>query len=1538
MWFWSPMSAFAQWEIGAGTARPDLSEAERAWIAANPIVRVAATQGWPPFEYRDAEGRYVGISADMLAEALDRVGLTPEIVVGAWPEQRRKLLAGELDVSPGMVPTEARREHFLFTAPFLTSFHAIWVAEDTEGVRSLEDLGGGRVAVERDFVTEELLARDYPGIEAVPFDSTLDGLRAVTTGEADAYLGTQAVGSYLIDRYVLDNIKLVAYLDDRPMQLAFGVRRSAPMLHAVLVKALASIPDERRGEIRHRYLDRTPDFVATLTLAPAQREWLERHRDIRMGIDPDWLPFEAIDEDGEYVGIVSEYVGRLNRQLDVRMAPVRGLSWSQVVERARAGRLDVIPGMSPTPGRRQFLLFTEPYLSMPMVLMTRDESRFVSGLADLSGRTVAVVRGYSSEEYLRRDWPTIRLAPCDVLEDCLRDVAAGRADAVFDNLASLSYVQRLHAIEGVRVAATTDYQFELAFAVRPDWPELKEILDEALTTIPRHQRQSFRDRWINVKFQSRVDWGTVGWIVLAIASVALLIVAIIVVWNRKLAAEVDERKRAEARTRAARRELQQIFDTAQVGILFASNNSEIGRCNARVAQILGYPEPGQLNGRRLAELFPSHEEFDATVTAAVGRLTEGERVNLETPLTRADGSTVWCSLAGKAADSGRPADMGQGVIWVINDISARRRAEQEIRDQLRFQKALIETIPNPIFFKDAEARFLGCNRAYETAFGVDHDELVGKRVGELGYLSQRECRRLEAEDRELLEHGGVTHREMSLDYADGSERQVLYWKAVFDDSAGRRGGIIGVLVDITELKQAQQAAEEATRAKSDFLANMSHEIRTPMNAIIGMTHLAQKTDLDVTQRDYLDKIDASARALLRLINDILDFSKIEAGRLDLERVEFDLDELMSEVGDLVEVRAREKGLELLLDVGGGVPSRLVGDPLRLNQILSNFCSNAVKFTEAGEVVVSVRLIDRRDDEVELKFSVHDTGIGLTQEQIERLFQSFSQADSSTTRKYGGTGLGLAISKRLVDMMGGEIGVDSEPGEGSQFWFRVDLPVADSDQPPGGKLAADLQGQRVLVVDDNRASRVMLQQALSEIGLECEGVESGSAALERLSWERFDLLLLDWEIPGERGWRTLEQLAEEVRRDPPALVVMLSAFDRDDADRHLAERPPDAMLYKPANRSMLVDAILQACGRRPLKRRQSRRRAESRRLAARVSGLRVLLAEDNEINQQVACGLLEQAGVEVAVAADGAEAVERASSEPFDAVLMDVQMPVMDGYQATERICTELDDPPPIIAMTANAMAGDRERSLAAGMVDHVSKPIEPDVLMAALARWTSSANGSMEHAAGAENDGEEAAHGAGELSERLPEFEIDAALSRLGGDAPLLVGIMERIVAGEADAADRLRQSLAAGDIEAGKRIAHTLKGLAATVGAAALHDAAERTELALGERRHADASVDALAEALDAAIGAMRAVCTEGGSCASDSGPADRTGTGVEDLLAGLSAQIDAYDSAALDSARALIGQVDDPGLSSRLRAAMSALEKYDFERAGRALAPERS
>ena len=906
-------------------------------------------------------------------------------------------------------------------------------------------------------------------------------------------------------------------------------------------------------------------------------------------------------------------------------------------------------------------------------------------------------------------------------------------------------------------------------------------------------------------------------------------------------------RQAEADLLQERALLRSLMDNLPDSIYFKDTQSRFIRISKALANHFGIADPAEAVAKTDFDFFSEEHARQAFLDEQEMIRTGRPVIGKEEKETWEDGRTTWVSTTKLPLRD--PDNKILGTFGISRDITERKEAEELVRSSEALYHSLVEYLPQNIFRKDLEGRFTFANRKFCAILGKPLDQIVGKTDHD--FFPKELADKYRADDQEVVRAGIMFDTVEEHVTPDGSK---LYVQVVKTPVHGPDGDIIGtqcIFWDVTdkkryeqELQQAKAAAEEANRAKSEFLANMSHEIRTPMNGVIGMTDLALDTELSSEQREYLTMVKASADALMSVINDILDFSKIEARKLELERTEFDLRDSLGDTMKALALRAQQKGLELACYIPATVPDALIGDPGRLRQVLINLIGNAIKFTDEGEVVVHVEVasgewsVAREDTDPSpaashsplatmLHFSVKDTGCGIPAEKLDRIFQAFEQADTSTTRKHGGTGLGLTISTQIVGLMGGRVWVESEPGQGSTFQFTAQFGVQSSPSKSKAMRRPEaLLQMPVLIVDDNATNRRILQEMLTNWRMKPTVVDGGREALAEMQravnvGEPFPLVLLDAMMPEMDGFT----LAAEIKKRPEfagAVLMMLSSAGQSGDGARCRQLGIETYLTKPIKQSDLLDAILDALNLAFHHDDHHEPPTQPPHAASRP--LRILLAEDNAVNQMLAVRLLEKRGHTVIVAGDGKQAVAASENDRFDVMLMDVQMPHLNGFEATAAIRNReavSGGHIPIIAMTAHAMKGDREKCLAAGMDGYVCKPVQAAELYQAIASIVAEAP---------------------RAGEPRPVWNHTKALAHVGGDGELLRELIGLFLVEYPLRFAEVRAAVAQADADKLRLAAHTLKGTVGNFAATSAYDAAERLE-SMGQRGDLTGAMEAVAE-----------------------------------------------------------------------------------------------
>jgi two-component system sensor histidine kinase/response regulator len=1463
-WLGDQTDAAGQW------ARAGLTDAEQVWLAQHPQVRLGVNPNDPPFDFLTNKGIFSGVSADYVDLIAKRLGIAMTVVPGLiWTEAVAGAKTGRVDVVVGIKQTEQRGNFLDFTPDYQTFPIVILTRESHAMIAGLADLRGKRLALVDGYAANEEIKRRYPQIRQVLYGTPGDALVAVKRGEADAAVLNLGTASYLTAKYTLSGVVVAAPAGLEDSEWTFGVRKDWPELTGIIGKALASITPQQEGAIRAKWITALVD--ARLATEQAERLatqiasvaavvilaivlWNYRlKRQVRERRHAEEIVTAKEAELRDMFERSPVAVVIVNSRGTVRYA---NTSWLNLFQRSRDDLPTLhIEELHNDPGQRGVVLDGVQQFGsvrdVELVGKRRDGTR------------VDVLVSADSYKYEGE--------PCIV----------GWFIDISERKSSEQIIEEAEA----QLRAALDNMSDGLYMVDKDWniqivnERYREYLGFPDGVMNRGQplSDSIRYRALRGDYGSGDPAVLVGQRIAAIRSGALArvedaVCGRILDTRRGPTAEggfvtvvrdITEQKQAQQALAETEEQLRTALDNMSDGLYMVDRDGIVQIVNQKYREYLSLPDEFMRKGdsiRRAMRYAAARgdygpgdvEELIERRLALVrkGALDQGEE-----------------QVGGRTLELRRTRTQAGGYVSVVRDTTERNRAEQELAEAERQLRDTANSVPGAVFqlriATDGSRAYTFMSDGVFTLTGVTAEE------------AQRDYDALRPlvfdDDKLALDQAYadaiVTLDAMTHDFRVRRPDGSVGWIEV--RAVPRRapdGATIfnGYWVDVTRQREIEEAlarakaeADAANEAKSAFLASMSHEIRTPMNAVIGMAHLALRTDLTPRQQDYIEKIRSSGQHLLGIINDILDFSKIEAGKLAVETVDFQFESVLVTVSTLISEKAVAKGLEFVFDIQPSIAPSFKGDPLRLGQVLINLCNNAVKFTEQGEVILRVRIAENTSDSQTLRCEVIDTGIGLTREQTGRLFHAFEQADTSTTRQYGGTGLGLAISKRLVELMGGEIGVTSIPGKGSTFWFTVRL--GKGAAAPLRTPLPDMRGRRVLVIDDNEPARTALTDLLESLSFEVDQAADGAVAVALAdqasrAGRPYELALIDWKMPGMDGAETGMRLRALGLPNGLPHLVMVTAYGREEVIRQAKENGFATILIKPVSPSTLFDTIVQVIG---LTEVGSTGKVLVRPPPEAVRGLegtRILLVEDNELNQEVATGLLDGSGMSIDIAANGAIAVENVQRQPYDIVLMDVQMPVMDGIEATRLIrADERFRELPIIAMTANAMAADRERCLGAGMNDHIGKPIDPDGLIRMLARWARR-DGALALVARSSVGGKA---GIGDGDTALPVIEgVDTrtGLARTGGRPEQYANLLRRFADRHANNPAEIRAALGAGDIVVAHRLAHTLKGVAATIGAAEVSEAAHRIELGLKNGEQVDGAVEELASCLPPLVAGIRA------------------------------------------------------------------------------------
>ncbi|WP_418114146.1 response regulator [Vibrio scophthalmi] len=1530
-----------------------LSDDERQWL--NERVVKVGIEHWPPMLYRDESGKMGGLSGEIVNQIVAKTGLKIEIVEGEWSELLRQFENGEIDLLPHAYKNESRLQFGEFSTPYFLVRELFFVKDQDEQFRVAADLAEATVAISAGYTTIDKVKKLYPKIKVLQTSGIDEAIHAVLDGRADAVLDAETVVNNWLVQNQISGLHSINEDVVTPSSLHIWTTNQAPLLGSIMQKGLDTL------DLRNLILTKNDWYQQQQLPAFTDSGSINLNQTLQYVIIAVFVLLILL------MLMISRVFKASDKELAQKFSSV---SFKRSIIIVQVGLCVALIATALNVTRYAERQSVESINDSLSTLLASAHKRIV-GWVDLEldnlkqlGRNPQLV---SLTEELLEVARTPQALKSSPLQPQIREFIEGHSGI------SGSFGFFIISPDMISLSSRRDTNIGSLNLIQLERPDLmQEVLNGNGVFVPPIESD------VMLETQGGERNPPTMFFAVPIENSAGKVIAILTkrvnfegVFSSVLSAGfIGKSGETYALDRSGLLLSNVRFEDQlkQIGLLADEQRSSL---NMRVAN------PGSDISKRQVEADPS---WPLTYMARnisekkSGRNLSGYNDYRGVPVV---GNWVW----DETLHMGIAAEMDSGeafallrtfkfTVWSILGVAlvlmmgtslftlrlgtratralARSQAEletqvaertSELKINAERTRTIIDNASDGIIVVNSHGTLVEFSPAAEKIFGYQAKEVLleATQIDTLMsqpyhkvYLDMQE--RGDTDTNVLMEFVGYkkTGEEVDLEIAISEAK--ISGEQLFT----------GIVRDATERKEAErelmlakQKAEEATQAKSDFLANMSHEIRTPMNAIIGMSYLAMQTDLNKKQADYVNKIQTSAESLLGIINDILDFSKIEAGKLDLEQTEFDLESTIDNLVQVVSQRTQEKDLELLVDLDPQLPTHLIGDPLRLGQILLNLANNAIKFTDQGEIIVKAELIEQSDDKLEARFSVSDTGIGMTKEQMARLFQSFSQADASTTRKYGGTGLGLTISKTLAEMMEGSIWVESESGQGSTFFFTAQFGLS-SEIPQQPVLAPEsMKEVSVLIVDDSVAAREILFSLCQSLKFNADVASSGAEALEKIrhaenNEQHFDVILSDWKMPQMDGIALGQQIelmhqSKEIATLPH--FVMVTAYDKDDMLANRQGVNIVASMTKPVSSSTLLDTLSRVMTKEGITNKTNTSNKLDTSIAQGIAGARILLVEDNAINQEIATELLQMVGMDVTTANNGQEAVDLVGSQDFDLVLMDIQMPVMDGYQATQAIRnTGQYDDLPIIAMTANAMSGDKEKCLAAGMNDHLPKPINPNQVFQALVDWIEPTGESVSVMIEDEV-----------LTIEIEDFDTEGAIARMGGNLKAYKKTLANVMHSEADVVTRVNEAIAQQDINTAVIAVHSLKGIAGNIGANYLRAPAEKLEHALAEQQTQSrcelGSVEQqmLAEVASLVEKMIQAIAS---ALAKSEANSAKEVTAIDanqfrELAHQLSQQLDDFDSAAVDTFEEMLLSVGDKLDKSLANQISTAISNYDFDAA---------
>jgi PAS domain S-box-containing protein len=1175
--------ASAQNTIGEKKWAVELSDEEKAWRAQHPLIRLGFNPDMQPLLIQNANGAISGIVPDIFDQLKAITGLNISVEIRPWPATINLAKQGEIDGLLTCVPALADAIGLSRTREYIPTIPVVFAKSDASfEIANLDDLKGKCVAYLRavKFV-ENILAPLGSETTAIPTDSFIDALTLVLEGKADVALGMN-FDTYFLNKSVLTGIEPIFIDTSHIISAVTAVRSDWPELVRILNKGLETLGEARINKIIAQWTQ-PGTSIQTVDLTQAEKAWLKQHPVMRLGVVQNWAPVEYLDAEGKLAGITSDHIRILSEKMSTHFEAAEGLSWSEVLQQARQGEIDVISAIVKSEERAEYLLFTEPYLRLPMVIVTRDDAPVIEGIQDLKGRTIAVIKEVITHAYLKRDYPDQELLLFKTLDEALQAVDDGQADALIENAACYNLAKQKLGLTRLTVAAPTPYAYELSIGVRQDWPEIVPILEKTLASITMREKQIIKEKWGDIRFQRQTDWRVVIGISLAIALIAGGVVTIIAFSNRRLAREVNRRKQA-------REEAALAIASAHAGTMFFDIPQGRLAWDQRSMEIFGVDDKTFDHTFESWEKLVHPDDLSAIQKIIETQLETRKLIDIRYRIIRPDGEIrhVWANANIIRNRNGEPEaltglhfDETERVLDRMNLQKAKDKAEAANRE-LTFTKFAFDNAPDAIEWLNAEnAQMVYVNKLSGKMLGYSQEELMKLAVFDFDPVFHQE---VWPSFRQELRHKGQMTFESRWQRKDGGQFPVEI--SARSLSFEGREYFLAFVRDISEKKQAQkdlqdakEAAEAANQAKSVFLANMSHELRTPLNAILGFSSmLGGEAATTPAQKEKLAVINRSGEHLLSMINDILDLSKIEAGRIELEENPFDLVALLQEISAMIQSRAEEKGLAFVLETEAVILPYVNTDKVKLRQILINLLSNAVKFTRKGSITIraATEPLPETPERCRIVLEIEDTGRGIDHARRTDIFEPFVQAQSGSIQS--GTGLGLSICKNFCELMGGTIEVESEAGRGTLFRVRLPAEIVapmDVHRPPSKSqvvgLAAGQRPWRILTADDHDDNRLLLKTLLEQAGFAVIEAGNGREALVAFEKENPDFIWMDMRMPVMDGYEAVKQIRQHPKgAEIPIVAITASVFQSQ--RQEIMAAGCDAMVFKPFQAQEIFEMI------------------------------------------------------------------------------------------------------------------------------------------------------------------------------------------------------------------------------------------------------------------------------------------------------------------------------------------------------------------------------